>query len=103
MDWKVENEKFEAMSAGDLVKDGEVISLDDVLEVEPIAEQFKKRTGEEVKTTRFRYVLKDRTVRIPWSAHKQILACQKEGARKVKITVSGSGDTRRYGVVTVVV
>ena len=98
VDWKTENEKFDALGSGEFLKDEDIIRLSEILEIQPFEDEFKDKNGQDVKKTRFRYVLKDRTVKVPWSVHKLILARQKEGFTTVKIRVYGQGLGKKYEV-----
>ena len=100
VDWNAKQIEFEALGAGDYVKDGDFIDLDLLLDVQAKAEEYVDKTGKLIKTTRFYYVFKDKTLRVPWTVHDQVLKNIKEGVTKVKVFVSGTGIGKRYQVIS---
>lgn len=104
VDWKAKQIEFEALGAGDYVKDGDIIDLDPnvLVDVEAKAEEYVDKTGKLIKTTRFYYIFKDKTLRVPWTVHDQILKNQREGVTRVKVFVSGTGIGKRYQVISAV-
>ena len=102
VDWNAEREKFESLGAGDYVKDGDIIDLTQLLEVQNKLEEYVDKTGKLIKTTRFYYIFKDKTLRVPWTVHDQVLKNQREGVTQVKVFVSGTGIGKRYQVIAVV-
>ena len=102
VNWDAEREKFESLGAGDFVKDGDIIDLDQVLDVQVKTEEYTDKTGKLIKATRFYYIFKDKTLRVPWTVHDQVLKNQREGITRVKVFVSGSGISKKYQVISAV-
>jgi hypothetical protein len=91
VNWEAEREKMKNKGSGDYVKDGDLINLDEVVEIEEISETWADEKGGEEVRSRMMYHLKDRSVKVPMSVHKKILDRQKDGFFIVRIDKKGSG------------
>ena len=104
IDWEAQLKRAEELSGGLKPKDGEVLDLAKLENIEETEDVFTKKDGTEQRVIRFRYIFSDRTLVVPSTLHKKIARIKKEyGDRvtRVKVTVTGEGLATRYDALPV--
>lgn len=100
VDWKQQLTRVADLKGSSRPKDGDIIDLSNVVNVEEREDSFVNDSGSTIKLIRFIYEMSDRDeIVVPLTLHEKIAKLKLEyGERltKVKVSVEGKGKLTRY-------